>query len=401
MFKFLKEKIKNAIGKISEEVEEKVPETLVEQTVVKVHTEAMEEEDKKNVLIKLKEKIVKKDEPKTSRLEELEKRIEDEKKHPHKPHKEDVTITEDEAKKLEKGFTEEEKKGVFERIKQVIVTKKISEEKFNEMFEDLEIGMMENNVAMEVVEKIKADLKSEIVEKPVKREDVENIILNSLSNSISSLLKIERPNLIREIKGKQEKPYIIAFVGINGGGKTTTVAKMANYLKKNNLKCVLAAADTFRSAAIQQLEEHAKNLNVPIVKHDYGADPAAVAFDAIKMAKARGFDVVLIDTAGRQHSNINLVDEMKKIIRVAKPDLKIYIGEMISGNDCIEQIQNFDSAISIDGAVLTKADIDEKGGTAISVSYVTKKPIMFLCTGQGYDDIEEFKPEKIMQNLGL
>ena len=395
MFKFLKEKIQNAIGKMSHEVEEKAPETKIEETVVKVHTEIMEEENKKNVLIKLKEKIVKKEEPKVSRLAELEKKIEEKQKPT------EITISENEAEKLEKTFTEEEKKGVFERIKQVIVTKKISEQTFNEMFADLEIGLMENNVALEVVDKIRSDLKNEIVDKPIKRDEVEAVVLNALKESISGLLNIKRPNLLELIKSKKDKPYIIAFVGVNGSGKTTTLSKMVNYFQNHNLKCVLAAADTFRSAAIQQLEEHAKKLNVPLVKHDYGADPAAVAFDAIKMAKARNFDVVLIDTAGRQHSNVNLVDEMKKIIRVAKPDMKLYIGEMISGNDCIEQIQQFDSAISIDGAILTKADIDEKGGTAISVSYVTQKPILFLCTGQEYNDIEEFNPEKILQSLGF
>lgn len=394
MFKFLKEKIQNAIGKFSQEVEEKAPETKTEETAIKVHTEALEEENK-NVLIKLKEKIVKKEEPKTSRLEELEKKLEEEKK------PKEVTVTEEEAKQLEKNFTEEEKKGVFERIKQVIVTKKISEDKFEEMFADLEIGLMENNVALEVVDKIRSDLKSQIVDKPIKRDEVETVVLSALKESISGLLNIKRPNLLELIHSKKEGPYIIAFVGTNGSGKTTSIAKIANYLQLHHLKCVLAAADTFRSAAIQQLEEHAKKLNVPIVKHDYGADPAAVAFDAIKMAKARNLDVVLIDTAGRQHSNVNLVDEMKKIMRVAKPDMKLYIGEIISGNDCIEQIQQFDSAISIDGAILTKADIDEKGGTAISVSYVTKKPILFLCTGQEYKDIEEFNPEKILQSLGF
>lgn len=395
MFKFLKEKIQNAIGKMSHEVEEKAPETKIEKTVVKVHTEVLEEDDKKSVLIKLKEKIVKKEELKVSRLAELEKKLEEEQKPA------EITISEDEAKKIEKSFTEEEKKGVFERIKQVIVTKKISEEKFNGMFAELEIGLMENNVALEVVDKIRADLKTEIVDKPIKRDEVEAVVLNALKDSISGLLNINRPNLLELIKSRKAGPYVIAFVGTNGSGKTTSIAKITNYLQNHNLKCVLAAADTFRSAAIQQLEEHAKKLNVPLVKHDYGADPAAVAFDAIKMAKARNFDVVLIDTAGRQHSNVNLVDEMKKIIRIAKPDMKLYIGEMISGNDCIEQIQQFDSAISIDGAILTKADIDEKGGTAISVSYVTKKPILFLCTGQEYKDIEEFNPEKILQSLGF
>jgi len=160
-----------------------------------------------------------------------------------------------------------------------------------------------------------------------------------------------------------------------------------NLFKKNGLKCVIAASDTFRAAAIQQLQEHADKLGVKMIKHDYGADPAAVAFDAIKYAEANRADVVLIDTAGRLHSNVNLMDEMKKVVRVAKPDLKIFIGESITGNDCVEQAKKFNEAIGIDGIILAKADLDDRGGAAISVSFVTKKPILYIGTGQGYDDL--------------
>ena len=167
------------------------------------------------------------------------------------------------------------------------------------------------------------------------------------------------------------------------------------------LGVVLAAADTFRAAAIDQLQLHADKLKVKLIKHDYGSDPAAVAFDAVKHAQSTDKDVVLIDTAGRIHSNINLMEELSKIIRVAKPDLKIFVGESITGNDCTEQAKKFDDAVGIDGIILSKADVDDKGGAAISVSYVTKKPILYLGIGQEYDDLEFFKKESILQSIGF
>ena len=163
----------------------------------------------------------------------------------------------------------------------------------------------------------------------------------------------------------------------------------------------MAAGDTFRAAAIQQLEEHAQNLNIKIIKHDYGSDAAAVAFDAIAYAKAHDLDTVLIDTAGRMHSNTNLMDEMKKIVRVAKPDMVLFVGESITGNDCIEQAKQFNEIIGITGIVLTKADVDEKGGAALSIAHVTGKPIIFLGMGQRYEDLKPFSKDMIMNNLGL
>ena len=261
------------------------------------------------------------------------------------------------------------------------------------------MALLENNVAWEVVEKIKGDMRQSLVDKRIERGKFENIIGATLHDSISSLFDIERINLIKEIKGK--KPYIIVFVGVNGSGKTTTIAKIAKLMQNSKLKPVIAASDTFRAAAIQQLEEHGSRLGVKVIKHDYGSDPAAVAFDAIKYAESKGLDVVLIDTAGRQHSNVNLMDEMKKIVRVSKPNLKVFIGESITGNDCIEQAKSFNEAIGIDAIVLTKADVDEKGGAAVSVSYVTGKPILFIGMGQGYEDLKEFDKKLIMENLGL
>lgn len=310
---------------------------------------------------------------------------------------EDKRKEETKAPKEEKT-TETEPQGFFERVKQKIVAKEITQTQFDELFWELEVGLLENNVALEVIEKIKGDLQEELVGKPIKRTAIPETIEATLKKSVEGLF-VESPDVLALIKGK--KPYIICFVGINGSGKTTTIAKFAKLLQNEGLSVVLAAADTFRAAAIDQLQTHADNLSVKLIKHDYGSDPAAVAFDAVKHAEAKKIDVVLIDTAGRMHSNVNLVDEMKKIIRVAKPDLKVFIGESITGNDCIEQAKVFDEAIGIDGVILSKADVDEKGGAALSVSYVTGKPILFLGTGQRYEDLKPFAVREVMKNLGL
>lgn len=361
MFKFLKKKISGAVSKISKDVEEKGVEKSIE---------IEQKEDKSGFSKKKKEEFSKKTETEIVKEE-----------------KEEVIEIKETPKE----------KGILSKFKQKVTTKTIDEKQFDDLFWELEIILLENNVAMEVIEKIKEDLKQNLVNKPIKKSEIEKTINNSLKQSIEEIL-IEGEDLLKLIN---KKPYVIVFLGSNGAGKTTTIAKVAKLLQDNNLKPVLAAADTFRSAAIQQLEEHANNLEVPMIKHDYGSDPTAVAFDAVKMAKAKHLDVVLIDTAGRQHSNVNLLDEMKKLIRVVNPDLKIYIGEMIAGNDCIEQIQSFDKAIQIDGVILTKSEIDEKGGTAISTSYVTKKPIYFLGTGQEYKDLEKFDKKKILEKLGF
>jgi len=258
---------------------------------------------------------------------------------------------------------------------------------------------MENNVALEVIEKIKQDLKQELVEKPILRKKVKSIIIETLKKSLNELFDVDKINLIEKAKGK--KPFVICFVGINGSGKTTTIAKICKLLQKNKLKCIIAASDTFRAASIEQLQLHADRLGVRMIKHEYGSDSAAVAYDAIKYAQAKKQDVVLIDTAGRLHSNVNLMDEVKKLVRVAKPDLTLFVGESITGNDCVEQAQRFNEIIGIDGIILTKSDVDEKGGAAISVSYVTKKPILYLGTGQEYDDLKEFDPELIISGIGL
>ena len=404
MFGFLKNKLKEAISKFSKKAEE---EAKVEETIEK-KPEIKEEVQKEPVEIevreeKFEEKLEHKEEPKEKKgflgifkkKEKVEKEI-----------LEEVKESKKETEFLEEKFEEpkieikEEKKGFFAKVTEKLTTKTINEEKFEKLFEDLELILLENNVAVEVIDKIKEDLKMDLVNVPLKGK-IEDLIKNSLKQSLEEILQESNFDLIKEIKEKSEKPYVIVLVGINGSGKTTTIAKLANNLKEHKLNSVLVAADTFRAASIQQLEEHADKLKIKLIKHDYNADPAAVAFDGVKYAKAHNLDVVLIDTAGRQHSNKNLIEEMKKIIKVVKPDLKIFIGESITGNDCIEQVKQFNEAISIDSIILSKVDVDEKGGAAISVSYVSGKPIIYIGTGQRYNDLEKFSKEKILKNLGF
>ena len=380
MFGFLKNKLKEAINKFSKKAEE---EAKVEEIIEAKH-EIKEEAREISETHKEKKKTKKKTEESKEELKEEKGFF-------------DIFKREKEQKK---EFEEEPKKGFFTKLTEKLTTKKINEEQFEELFSDFEIALLENNVALEVIDKIKEDLKMDLVNVPLKGK-IEEIIKNSLKNSLEEILKESNFDLINEIKHKEEKPYVIVFVGINGSGKTTTISKIANLLINNNLKCVLVAADTFRAASIQQLEEHAANLKVKLIKHDYNADPAAVCFDGIKYAKAHHLDAVLIDTAGRQHSNKNLMEEMKKIIKISKPDLKIFIGESITGNDSVIQFQEFNKSIGINGIVLTKSDVDEKGGAIISISYVTQKPILYLGAGQRYDDLEKFNKIKILTDIGI
>lgn len=291
------------------------------------------------------------------------------------------------------------KENFFSRLVKKMTSAPLTNEHFEELFLELELTLLENNVALEAVDAIKENLSKNLVGKHLKKSDAESHILTALKDAILALLH-EPPSLTEAIKAKKE-PYVILFFGINGTGKTTSIAKFAHLLKKNNLSCVLAAADTFRAASIEQLKTHASRLDVPIVAHQYGTDPASVAFDAIAYAKKHTIKVVLIDTAGRMYTKDNLLKEMEKVVRVSKPDLKLFVGESITGNDAIDQARTFNDTIGIDGIILTKADIDEKAGTILSVSHVTQKPIYFLGTGQNYEDLAPFTKKTVLKNLGL
>ncbi len=292
-----------------------------------------------------------------------------------------------------------EEQGFFSKLLTKITSHKLSKEEFEEIFIDLELVLLEHNVALEAVDSIHKELSKALVSQQFKKDQAEQKILESLREAILHLL-LEPPNLIQQIK-ESEGTYSIIFFGINGTGKTTSLAKVAYQLKKAGISCVLAAADTFRAASIEQLATHGERLQIPVVRQTYGADPAAVAFDAMQYAKKHHCKVVLIDTAGRMYTKDNLLKEMEKIIRVAKPNLKLFVGESITGNDVLDQAKAFQESVGIDGIILSKADIDEKAGTVLSVSYITKKPIYFLGTGQDYSDLTPFTKKTVLKNLGI
>src|SRR3989344_6424060 len=351
--------------------------------------ETKEGKKEKGFFKRLKESFIKK--PET-----IEEEIRDEK------------IEEEAVKKIIVPPPTEEKESLLQRIGQKINTIEISEKEFETYSEELESLLLENNVALEVVEKIISNLKEDLVGKKILKKEFDSEFDDALKDSVRKILvdgfdiieKIKEKHIDNQVENKSS-PYVILLVGINGSGKTTTIAKLANYLKRKGKTCVLAAADTFRAASIEQLKTHGEKLNIPVIAQQYGSDPAAVGFDAIAYAKKHHIDIVLIDTAGRMHTASNLLKEMEKIARVTKPDLKIFIGESITGNDATEQAKSFNETINIDAIILAKADVDEKGGTALSVGYVTGKPIIFLGTGQEYDDLEPFDKERFIEKLGM
>jgi fused signal recognition particle receptor len=277
--------------------------------------------------------------------------------------------------------------------------RKISEKDLDELLWELELGLLEADVALPVIEEIKVSVRDSLLGKRVDRQfTVESAVKLALQNAIESVLKQSEFDFDDYI-AKHEKPVVVMFVGINGTGKTTAIAKITNRLQKNGLSVVLAAGDTFRAGAIEQISIHGERLGTKVIKHQSGGDPAAVAYDAIDHAKARQRDVVLVDTAGRMQTNSNLMDEMKKIKRVAKPHLTIFVGDSLAGNDAIEQAVTFNKEIGIDAVILTKIDADAKGGAALSIAHAVKKPIAFLSTGQAYEEIIKFNSKWMVDRL--
>ncbi|MCD6482917.1 MAG: signal recognition particle-docking protein FtsY [Candidatus Aenigmarchaeota archaeon] len=314
-----------------------------------------------------------------------------------------------ERKKTLKKQEEKEKVSVRKKAKpqkkklsliERLTTKEITEKDLEPLLEELEYDLIEADCSYDVAQMIIEEIKNNLVGQRLKRRQIEKRIKESIENAIKKILEnVEKIDLVKLIKNKREKPFKIIFLGFNGTGKTTTMAKIANLLKKHGIKVVFAAGDTFRAASIEQLEEHARNLNIPIIKHNYGADPAAVIFDAIKYAEKHGIDVVLADTAGRVHTDENLMKELEKIVRVNKPDLKILVLDSLTGSDVINQFEYFDKAAKVDAVVFTKLDVNEKGGNILSVIYQFKKPVLFFGTGQGYEDLIEYDPDTILKNL--
>lgn len=292
---------------------------------------------------------------------------------------------------------EGKKKSLFSGLIKKVSEKRLEEKDVDKVARELHLTLLENDVSMETADRISEDLKKELVGKNVPRGKMEDAIKDALRNSMLDVLRQEKPDINKLIKEKRGEPFVIVFLGFNGTGKTTNLSKLASMMKEH--RPVLAAADTFRAASIEQLEEHGRRLGMKVVKHTYGSDSAAVIFDAKKHAAASGSRLVLADTAGRSHANVNLMDELKKICRVNKPDMKILVLDSLTGNDIYDQVNLFNDAVGIDGIILSKADVYDKGGAALSAAHTSKKPILYLGTGQNYEDLKEFDPEEIINSL--
>ncbi|MBI4360860.1 signal recognition particle-docking protein FtsY [Candidatus Micrarchaeota archaeon] len=293
----------------------------------------------------------------------------------------------------------EAKLGLFSQVKSFFVKEiQIQESELEPMLEELQLALLESDVTLDTADHITTTLKEQLAGKKVEKQRVQEEIKNAVHATLSQLVNQQPLDLVAYIQ-THEKPVKILFLGPNGAGKTTTIAKTAFYLRQNGASCVLAAADTFRAAAIEQLQHHGEKIGVNVIAHQYGSDPSAVAFDAIAHAQAKKLDAVLIDTAGRQETNYNLLKEMEKINRVVNPDLKLFVGEAVAGHALVEQAKAFHVSLKLDGVILTKVDCDAKGGTSFSVAHEVGVPIVLVGVGQEYGDLKPFDAAWLVSNV--
>ncbi len=428
MFSGLKKKISGFTNKIFSKTQKKVEEEEQEQveTPIKPVSEEKPIDDFKKDVSDIKESEISKEPVETSKPVAVEKepvseKSLKEKESLEKSSKEDLfeKTSVQEIKQTQKKTKPEKiqekpkkqdsltlekqkniKKSVFKSLKGIFSEKiKLSEKEINEFLEEFELSLLEADVSIDSANAIVLDLKERLVKEAFNKKDVLTDIKKRIKETLVNQLDVDCDinNYMKELK--QKKPFIIMFVGPNGAGKTTTVAKFGKKFKDEGLEIVFSSSDTFRAGSIQQLEKHANILDIKIIKQNYGSDPAAVAFDAVSSAKANKLDLVLIDTAGRQETNLNLMQELKKIKKVVSPDLVIYVGESQAGQAIVDQVLKFKQEIGIDGVILTKLDTDPKGGVAISILNGLKLPIFFIGTGQEYPDLMKFSTKFIVDRV--
>jgi fused signal recognition particle receptor len=299
---------------------------------------------------------------------------------------------------------------MFEKLRKGLkgIVNKISNSGFTEkdlepLLWDLQLQLIGNDVSVEVAERVCVEMKERLVGTDAPRfGDKSDVVRTALMESLEAVMdggnKLDLFEKISQSR-KDGEPFSIMFVGINGTGKTTTIAKMTHKLQQAGFSVVLASGDTYRAGAIEQLDEHGRRLGVRVIKHKYGSDAAAVGFDAVEHAKAQGINVVMIDTAGRMQTNRNLMDELQKVKRVVNPSFTIMVIDSLVGNDATDQAMTFNEHIGFDAAILTKVDADAKGGSSLSVSYLTGKPVLYVGVGQGYDDLESFDAQWFAEKL--
>ena len=300
---------------------------------------------------------------------------------------------------------------MFERLKQAFSTvtsavreRELTDKDLDEVVFNFQLSLIESDVAQSVAEALTSEVQKSLAGTRVDRSaDPSEVVGERLAASLeAAFAKAGAVDLVANIREKTKKtgePYVILFLGINGTGKTTTVAKVANYMKRAGLSVVCAAGDTHRPGAIEQLTEHAGRLAMKVISQRYGADPAAVGRDGVLYAKAHHADCLLIDTAGRMQTNQNLMEEMAKIVRVVNPDFRVFVADALTGNDAVSQANLFEQHVGFDGAILTKADADVRGGAALSIVYSTGKPVLFLGIGQAYDDLVPFDTKQFLESL--
>ncbi len=265
---------------------------------------------------------------------------------------------------------------------------KIDEKTLERHLEELELLLLSAGTALPAVERIKDVLRERLL-------GTEGDVQTRVRDALEEILNVPAPSLFPP----KEKPSVLLFLGPNGAGKTTTLAKVAYLLMNKGYTCVFSASDTFRAGSVEQLEDWAKRLGVRVIKQGYGADPAAVAYDAVEHARAKGVDYVLVDTAGRQETNENLMEQLRKINRVVRPEMRIFVGEALAGNALLHQISGFDEAVGVDTVILTKFDLDVKGGAAFTVTAGAGKPISYVGTGQELKDLVPFSPSLVLDRI--
>ncbi len=396
MFGFLKKKLSESVEKLSEKIKKKEAEAPVGKV-----EEVRKPVGKPVRKVERERKVRKK--PEIPKPAKIRKKPEREVRKPLEAEKE-VEIPKEEPEVEKRGFLarlrgkpEEEKPTLKERVVGKVLERKISGKDIDSLFEEMELGLIEANVSLETMDFLKKRMKEYLSDKQLKRGNIEKEIKRTLENILVEIF--DQGEIGLEKLARKKKPLCIVFLGFNGSGKTTSIAKLGKYLTNKKFKVVLAAGDTFRAASIEQLDFHGDRLGLKVIKHDYGADSAAVVYDAVEHAKAKGIDFVLADTAGRSHANRNLMDELKKVVRVNKPDLKILVMDSLTGNDLVEQARNFDEAVGIDAMIFTKVDVNEKGGGMLSACHAVKKPILYIGLGQEYGDIEIFNPKNFVKDL--
>lgn len=292
-------------------------------------------------------------------------------------------------------------KNAVSNISKIAVEKQISEKELDKVMENLTIELLESEIPFDLVEQISENIKKQMIDKKFARSDeFKEIIKSEFTKTIKEIFqKVEEVDLIQLINSKEDKPFKILIVGINGSGKTTTVAKIGHLLKDNNISSAIVAGDTFRSGAIEQIKEHADRLELKLISQKYGSDPAAVARDGVEYSKTHNIDAVIIDTSGRVQTNSNLMQEVLKIKNVVNPDFTVFIGDSLAGNDLVSQTHEFFKFTEFNGSILTKVDADVKGGAILSILSETGKPIIYIGTGQEYKDLEKFNEERFLSGL--